>query len=54
MLKVGDMVFKAVSSSNRAGVVTEMRMNEGRLPEVWIDFGNGLPMPEQPELLEVF
>jgi hypothetical protein len=46
ILKVGDMVSKA--GKNEFGIVVE---NNGNL---FVDWGNGLPLPEFPLLLEIF
>jgi hypothetical protein len=46
ILKVGDMVSKV--GKNEFGIVLE---NNGNL---FVDWGNGLPLPEFPLLLEIF
>lgn len=52
LLQPGYIVFKL--GKNTFGVVVEKLLSPGKLPTVWIDWGNGVPFPEQPSLLEIF
>ena len=54
LLKVGEPVFHVSRKDNKLGVITEKRISERKLPLLWVDWGNGLPVPEQPELVECF
>jgi hypothetical protein len=52
LLKPGYTVFKL--GKNTCGVVVEKLLSPRKLPTVWRDWGNGLPLPGQPSLLEIF
>lgn len=54
LLFVGDAVFHAMRVDNKVGEIVEMALNSQRLPTVWVDWGNGTPMPELPWFLEKF
>lgn len=53
LLNVGDLVFHATRSDNKAGVITEKTCLK-RLPTIYVNWGSGVSMPEMPWLLECF
>lgn len=56
LLHVGDPVFRVTPSNraNRMGVITEKQTSSSYLPVVFVDWGDGTPVWEQPEFLECF